>query len=97
MCTRKHLTDRTDGASPVERFSGMPVSLSLKKMHDFSCPVHALDSNMHANKSITRLNQRSRIVLNIGSLPMHARNVNLILNLQTGTVSPQFHVQHDDF
>ena len=35
--------------------------------------------------------------LNLGPFPMYTRNVNLILNLQTGTSSPQFHVQCHDF
>jgi hypothetical protein len=28
--------------------------------------------------------------------PRYARNVSLVLSLDTGLVSPQFHVQHDD-
>jgi hypothetical protein len=28
---------------------------------------------------------------------MHARNISLVLSLDTGLVSPQFHVQHDAF
>ena len=35
--------------------------------------------------------------LNLGSSARHARNANLILNFQTGTTSPQFHVQYDEF
>ena len=30
-------------------------------------------------------------------MPNHARNVNLVLNLITGLVSPQFHCRFDDF
>eukprot|EP00957_Ditylum_brightwellii_P048664 3692908-Ditylum_brightwellii.AAC.1 len=35
--------------------------------------------------------------MNLGPSPVHARNVNLVLNLETGLTSPQFHVQYDNF
>ena len=33
----------------------------------------------------------------LGNSPRHARSVSLVLNLDTGHVSPQYHVQHDNF
>jgi hypothetical protein len=33
----------------------------------------------------------------LGPSPWHASSVNLVLKLDTGLVSPQFHVQYDDF
>jgi hypothetical protein len=35
--------------------------------------------------------------MNLGPSPSYARNVNLVLNLTTGLVSPQFHCRFDDF
>ena len=86
-----------DGTSPIDRFAGSNVAPSLRNMHSFACPVCALDTRLQSNKSIPKWQPRSRLGLNLGPSPRHARNVNLILNLQTGTVSPQFHVQYDDF
>jgi hypothetical protein len=37
------------------------------------------------------------IGLNLGLSPTHACNLHLVLSLTTGLVSPQFHVQFDDF
>jgi len=33
----------------------------------------------------------------MGQSPLHASMVSLILNLQTGNISLQYHVVHDDF
>ena len=37
-----------------------------------------------------------RMGIYVGRLPSHASSVGLILNPQTGHVSPQFHVVYDD-
>ena len=36
------------------------------------------------------------MAINLGPSPNHRSSVNLLLNTQTGTVSPQFHVKYDD-
>ena len=94
---KNHFPDKIDGTSPMDRFAGSNVAPSLRNMHSFACPAYALDTRLQSNKSIPKWQPRSRLGLNLGPSPRHARNVNLILNLQTGTVSPQFHVQYDDF
>ena len=35
--------------------------------------------------------------LYLGNSPRHSRSVSNVLNLHSGRVSPQFHVQHDEF
>ncbi|KAL7478239.1 hypothetical protein ACHAW6_004009, partial [Cyclotella cf. meneghiniana] len=50
-----------------------------------------------SRKTLPKWSPRARLGLNLGPSPNHARNVNLILNLDTGLVSPQFHCQYDDF
>ena len=40
---------------------------------------------------------RCRLGINLGPSPSHARNVSLVLNPDTGCVSPQFHCRFDDF
>ncbi|KAL7483183.1 hypothetical protein ACHAW6_008826, partial [Cyclotella cf. meneghiniana] len=39
----------------------------------------------------------ARLGVNLGPSPYHARNVNLVLNQDTGHCSPQFHCQYNDF
>jgi hypothetical protein len=40
--------------------------------------------------------ERARVGIHLGNSPVHSRNVCLVLNVETGTVSPQFHVKYDD-
>ena len=61
------------------------------------CPVHVLDSKLAGGQCIGHWNPRARIRINLGFSPRHARNVYNVLNVNTATVSPQFHVKLDDF
>jgi hypothetical protein len=94
---RNSLPDSKDGKCPFERFSGVEVAPNLKSNHTFGCPVYAINSRLASGKTIPKWNPRSRVGMYIGPSPRHARNVSLVLRLDTGLVSPQFHVQHDDF
>jgi len=87
----------TTGLSPLQLFSGTEVNTNIKDFHAFGCPVYALDSDLASGKSIAPWNPRARIGINLGFSPRHARTVYNVLNLNTATVSPQFHVKHDDF
>ena len=76
----------------------MDVAPNLKSFHTFGCPVFALDNRLQANQPVsTSWLPRARLGLNLGQSPRHASNVSLVLNLNTGLVSLQFHVKHDEF
>jgi hypothetical protein len=94
---RNSLPESKDGTFPFEIFSGMEVAPNLKSNHTFGCPVYALSSKLASGKTIPKWNSRARVGLYIGPYPRHTRNVSLVLILDTGLVSPHFHVQHDDF
>ena len=49
------------------------------------------------NEEDNKWDPRARLGIYIGNSPRHARSVSLILNLSTGHVSLQYHVQHDEF
>jgi hypothetical protein len=89
--------DSKDGTYPFERFSGVEVAPNLKSNHTCGCPVYALSRRLASGKTIPKWNSRERVGLYIGPSPRQTRNVSLVLSLDTGLVSPQFHVQHDDF
>ena len=86
-----------DGTSRLEHFSGIRVGAKLRQMHTFACPVFALHNTLASGGTIPKWSPRARLGLNLGPSPYHARNVNLVLNLSTGLVSPQYHVTYDDF
>jgi hypothetical protein len=94
---RKYFPDSKDGTCPSERFSGVELAPNLKSSHTFGCPVYALNSKLASGKSIPKWDARARVGLYMVPSPRHARNVSLALSLDTGLVSPQFHVQHEDF
>ncbi len=86
-----------DGKSRIELFSGVNVGFRMKDNHVFGCPVFALQNDLASGNTIPKWSPRSRLGLNLGPSPSHARTVNLVLNLHSGLVSPQFHCRYDDF
>jgi hypothetical protein len=73
------------------------MKLPVKQFHHFGCPVYVLDSNLQANKrSGSKWTQRTRLGMNLGFSLQHTKSVHLILSLQTGCVSPQFHCTFDN-
>jgi hypothetical protein len=69
---------------------------ALKELHVWGCPVYVLDPKLQDGDKIPKWNPRSRRALYLGLSPHHAVTVPLVLNLQTGHISPQFHVIFDD-
>jgi hypothetical protein len=61
------------------------------------CPVYVLHNSLQAGQQIPKWHKRARVGLYLGHSPAHARSVALVLNLDTGLVSPQFHVKFDEF
>jgi hypothetical protein len=82
---------------PQQRFSGVEVDANLKSFHAFGCPVYALNSTLAGGKTIGPWEPRARLGVNLGFSPRHAHTIYNILNIHTATVSPQFHIKHDDF
>ena len=55
-----------------------------------------LDPVLQASKKIPRWKPRSRKGVFVGFSTNHSSDVPLILNLQTGSISPHYHVVFDD-
>jgi hypothetical protein len=81
--------------TPEQIFSGSKVNINPKHYRPFGCPVYVLDSNLQQKKPHSKWKERARVGLYLGRSPQHPRNVALVLNLQTGHVSPQFHLEFD--
>jgi hypothetical protein len=89
---RKGLTQ-----APIELFSSTTTKLPIQQFYHFGCPVYVLDNNLQANKrSGSKWKQRTRLGVNLGFSPQHAKSVHLVLSLQSGCVSPQFHCTFDN-
>jgi hypothetical protein len=86
-----------DGTSRLELFSLIFVGCNMKHVHTFGCPVFALQNALASGNQLPRWSPRACLGLNLEPSPMHARNVNLVLILITGCVSPQYHCHFDNF
>ena len=85
------------GISRYEMFSSIHIGVKLGSRHVFGAPVFALDNELASGGSLPRWAPRCRLGINLGPSPSHARNVSLVLNPDTGCVSPQYHCRFDNF
>jgi hypothetical protein len=69
----------------------------MKHVHTFGWLVFALQNALALGSQIPGWSPCTRLGLNLGPSPKHARNVYLELNLITGCVSPQYHCRFNDF
>ncbi|CAJ1938610.1 unnamed protein product [Cylindrotheca closterium] len=91
----KKQPDLYDG-SPMSRFSGTEIESNLDHFHPFGCPVYVLQAALQAQRSHNKWSDRSRVGIFLCHSPEHATSVPLVLNIQSGNVSPQFHCIYDD-
>jgi hypothetical protein len=68
----------------------------LQNLHVFGCPVYVLDPTLQDAKKLPKWNRRSRRAVYLGYSSQHSNNVHLVLNLETGKISPQYHLVFDD-
>jgi hypothetical protein len=83
-------------ASPMSRFCTTSSVPSVQNQHHFGCPTYVLKKELQDHKTLRKWSDRTRVGTNLGYSSRHTFNVSLILNLQTGLVSPQYHCQYDD-
>ena len=84
------------GRVPLELFADAEIKSNVKHFHPFGCPTYCLDNALASQQNLNKWEQRARLGIYLGFSPNHARNVSLVLNPQTGLVSPQFHTKCDD-
>ena len=81
--------------SAIQAFSRTNVNINKKHWQPFGCPVYVLDNALANSKPFHKWKQRTRVGIYLGMSPTHGRNVALVLNRDTGLVSPQFYVTFD--
>jgi hypothetical protein len=85
------------GICPHHIFLGSTIPrYCLLSIHVWGCPVFALDPKLQAGEKIPRLQPRSRQGVFMGFRPLNSSDVPLVLNLQAGGITPQFHVVFDN-
>ena len=79
------------------RSSLEPVSETLSNCRVWGCPTYVLEPNFQKPVvKIPKLSPMSRRGVIMGFRKMHSTQVGLVLNLLTGSISPQYHVVFDD-
>jgi hypothetical protein len=73
---------------PISRFCNTAKVPRIQHQHHFGCPVYVLGKQMQDGKKAKNWEDRTRIGINLGYSPRHASSVSLILNMETGLVSP---------
>jgi hypothetical protein len=76
--------------TPREIFTGMKILAEVRHQHTFGCPIYVTASSLQQGKSLAVWLARSRVGVNLGISPTHARSVTLVLSLKTGLVSCHF-------
>ena len=82
-------------SSPLSRFFQSEVEPYLNNFKPFGYPVYVLEASLQSQKSHNEWYDRSKVGIFLCHSPLHARNVPLVLNTQTGNASPQFHCLFD--
>ena len=92
------MPDASTGLSPSDLFSRSRWPHSrFQDCHVWGCPVYVLNKDLADGKKLPRWKPRSARFMFLGLSPAHASSVPLVLNLETGAVTPQFHIVFDDW
>ena len=90
-------TPNAQNLCPADLFTGSTVPRHrLRDLHTWGCPVYILDPALQAGQKLPRWSPRSRRGVFVGLSTIHSSEVPLVLNLQTGSITTQYHVVFDD-
>ena len=85
------------GLCPADVFTGSTVPRHrLKDLHVCRCPIYVLYPHLQGGQELPRWEPRSRRGVFMGFSHLHSSEVPLVLNLETGSITPQYHVVFDD-
>ncbi len=93
-----HVHDLATGLCPSDVFT--KSRWEQRKYHDlhvWGCPVYALEKAIENGKKLPRWKPRSIWCVNMRLSKKHASTVPLVLNPETGYITPQYHVVFDDW
>jgi len=68
----------------------------LQRLRVFGCPVYVLDPKLQDGKTLPKWERRSHRGIYLGVSKHRSFIVHLVLNLETGKISPHYHVVFDD-
>ena len=83
--------------SPIEIFTGTTVPDHTLLLHSriWGCPVYVLDPRLQDGKNLPKWHKHPRQGMYLGVSSQHSSTVGLVLNLNSGAISPQYHLVYD--
>jgi hypothetical protein len=93
-----HVPDLVSGLCPIDVFT--KSRWEQRKYHDlhvWGCPIYVLEKAIADGKKLPRWKPRSVRCINMGLSKKHASTVPLVLNPESGYITPQYHVVFDDW
>jgi hypothetical protein len=92
------MPDPRTGLSPSDVFIKTRwEQRKLTDVHVWRCPVYVLDKMISEGKRLQRWTPRSTRTVNLGFSDKYASSAPLVLNTQTGYITPQFHIVFDNW
>ena len=92
-----HVPHEDTNLSPMEVFSGSKIDCTLlRRVRVWGCPSYVLDPKLQDGKKLPKWARCSRRGQFLGFSSQHSSLVGMIRNLDTGHISPQFHVVYDE-
>ncbi len=89
--------NRESGLTPMELVTKQKADhLDILRTHVWGCPAFVLDPKLQNGQKLPKWNRRYRLGQFLGYSEDHSSLVANIRHLQTGYVSPQYHVLYDD-
>jgi len=76
------------------QFSGTSIVQNFEHFHP--CPVYELYEALQLQAMFSKKGERAWVGIYLCHSPCHASNVPLVINTQTGLVSPQFNLIYGD-
>ena len=92
------IPDPSTGLCPDDLFT--KTRWEQRKFHDlhvWGCPLYVLNKTISDGKKLPHWKPRASQAIFMGLHPDHGSTVPLVLNLDTGAITPQFHVVFDDW
>ena len=68
----------------------------LSNARVWGCPAYVLDPKLQDGHKLPKWMKRSHLGMNLGVSDSHSDTVGRILNLETGAITPQYHLVYDE-
>jgi hypothetical protein len=91
------LPNLANGLLPNEIWSSCCAPTEeFNQSHVFGCPVYVLHATLQDKHKIPKWAPQARLGVFLGFSTLHSSQVSLVMNVDTGNISPQFHAIFDD-